>query len=644
MKHFSLPKDGGLREEELPKGILHSYEKIPTEIFDEAVTASEKIADIIAKAISDHRKAGLPRLFKLGFSSGNTPKTLFPILVARYEAGELSFEDVEVFGIDEYYPCERDSAKSRNTVLMDLLIRKVNFRKENVHILDATLPKDKISDYCSEFEKSARGMDLLVIGIGEQGQVGFNEVGALETSRTHTVALSYKSRKIQSRFFNGEISVTPKSAITLGISTMMSARRVIMMAWGESKADVVRDIVEGEISPSCPASYFQKHDNITLYTEENSASKLVRAVAPWLVGPCRWSPKFIRKAVVWLCQRLHKPILKLTQADYLENSLGELLELYGPYHKINIDVFNDLQHTITGWPGGKPDADDSTRPVKSTPFPKKVLIFSPHPDDDVISMGGTFIRLVHQGHDVHVAYETSGDLAVHDDVVLQHMDAACQLGFGDRFDEVRRLIESKKPGEPEPKELLALKAAIRRSEARSADRSFGLNDKTNVHFLNLPFYESGGITKLPRTQADIDIIKELLLEIKPDQVYMAGDLADPHGTHRVCTEAALEAIGQLREEGNGWLDKTTIWLYRGAWMEWELGRVDMAVPLSPEEMIEKRHAIYRHISQKDIVPFPGDDPREFWQRAEERTQNTARLYDELGMAKYQAIEVFLKLR
>ena len=361
-----------------------------------------------------------------------------------------------------------------------------------------------------------------------------------------------------------------------------------------------------------------------------------------MVGSCEWTPKFIRKAVIWLCQKVNKPILKLSLQDYLENSLGELVELFGPYDKINIDVFNDLQHTITGWPGGKPNADDTTRPVCSSPFPKTVLIFSPHPDDDVISMGGTFIRLAHQGHNVHVAYQTSGDLAVHDDVVLQHMDAAYQLGFADKFDYAKELIKSKRHGQAEPKELLEIKGAIRRSEARSAVRSFGLDD-SHAHFLNLPFYESGGVAKFPRTQTDVDIIKKLIKELKPDQIYMAGDLADPHGTHRVCTEAALEAIEQLKEEGEKWLDNTNVWLYRGAWMEWELGRVDMAVPLSPDEVVEKRHSIFHHLSQKDIVPFPGDDPREFWQRAEERTQNTANLYNNLGMAEYQAIEVFLKL-
>ena len=429
----------------------------------------------------------------------------------------------------------------------------------------------------------------------------------------------------------------------MGIGTMLTAGRIMLMAWGEDKAEAVRAVVEGEMTSACPASLLQSHDHIRFFTDATGGSLLTRTVAPWLVGPCDWTPKLVRKAVVWLCQTVGKPILKLTEKDYLENSLGELLENYGTFDKVNIDVFNDLQHTITGWPGGKPGADDRSRPVSALPYPKTVLIFSPHPDDDVISMGGTFIRLVSQGHDVHVAYQTSGNVAVHDDVVLQHMDAAFQLGMADRFDDVKALVASKVAGEPEPRPLLELKGAIRRSEARSAVRSFGLDADRNVHFLDLPFYESGGIKKKPRTQADVDIIKDLIRRLRPDMVFMAGDLADPHGTHRVCTEAALEALDQLRAEGESWLAETHVWLYRGAWMEWEPGRVDMAVPLSPDEVVLKRHAIFRHLSQKDIVPFPGEDPREFWQRAEERTQNTARLYDQLGMAEYQALEVFLKL-
>ena len=639
MKHFTLPKDGGLIEAGLPDGILHGYERIKAKIYDESRKASYAVADIITNSIND---AG-GRKFRLGLSTGSTPTSLYNELARRYAAGKVSFKNVEVVSIDEYYPCAEANRQSRNHRLHESLLDKVDIPAENILIPKVDVPQKEVSRFCAQFDELARGLDLLVIGVGEQGQVGFNEAGSRENSRTRTVRLSYKSRKRQARNFNGDIAATPAAAITIGIGTMLSAKKIILMAWGEGKAEAVHAIVEGEPSEACPASLLQKHEDISFYVDETAASLLTRVVAPWLVGPCEWSKKFIRGAVVWLCQKVHKPILKLTEKDYLENNLGELIEKYGPFHKINIEVFNDLQHTITGWPGGKPNADDSTRPVPATPYPKTVLIFSPHPDDDVISMGGTFIRLVSQGHDVHVAYETSGNVAVHDDVVLQHMDCAYQLGFADKFDEVKALVDSKIPGDPEPRALLDIKAAIRRSEARGAVRSFGLNDKTNAHFLNLPFYESGGVKKMPRTQADVDIIKKLVSDLKPDMIFMAGDLADPHGTHRVCTEAALEALDQLREEGCDWLSGTHVWLYRGAWMEWELGRVDMAVPISPDEMIKKRHSIFRHLSQKDIVPFPGDDPREFWQRAEERTQNTARLYDELGMAEYQAIEVFLKL-
>ena len=642
MKHFSLPKDGGLILEGLPSDLLHADQKVFTDVYTEPSAASEVIADKVIAAIKAFQQDHPGELFRLGLSTGASPVSLYKWLSRRCSEGQVSFKDVAVYSIDEYYPVSPEAKQSRNCRMHEALLDNIDILPENIHIPDGSTPGDQVSHYCAAFDRSARGLDLLVIGIGEKGQVGFNEAGVSEKSRTRTVLLPYSSRKIQARNFNGELKSTPKNAITMGISTMMSAKKVYLMAWGEKKAEAVRRIVEGEVCAECPASFFQHHDNVRMFVDETAGSLLSREVAPWLIGPCEWTPKFRRKAVVWLCQKVGKPILKLTQQDYLQNSLEELLELHGPYDKINIEVFNDLQHTITGWPGGKPNADDSTRPVASDPFPKTVLIFSPHPDDDVISMGGTFIRLVHQGHKVHVAYETSGDLAVHDDVVIQHMDAARELGFEDRYDEVRGIIASKVPGAPEPKELLAIKAAIRRSEARGADRSFGLED-SHVHFLNLPFYESGGVTKLPRTQVDIDIIKALMNDLKPDQIYMAGDLADPHGTHRVCTEAALEALEQLREEGADWIGNCHVWLYRGAWMEWELGRVDMAVPLSPDEVVEKRHAIYHHLSQKDIVPFPGDDPREFWQRAEERTSNTARLYDELGMAEYQAIEVFLKL-
>ena len=513
-KHFTLPYEGGLIDKNLPKGILHNYEKIWTEIYPESRPASYAVADLIVDGIKATPEG---RLFRLGLTTGATPTSLYNELARRYQAGQVSFRNVEVVSIDEYYPCSKDAIQSRNHRLHETLLDKIDIRKENIHIPDGTVPQELVSTYCAEFDKLARNLDLLVIGVGEQGQVGFNEAGSNEKTRTRTVRLSYKSRKRQAKNFNHDITATPQSAITMGIGTMLTAGRIVLMAWGEDKAKAVKAIAEGEMTSACPASLLQRHDHIHFFVDETAASLLTRVVAPWLVGPCDWTPKFVRKAVVWLCQTVGKPILKLTEKDYLENSLGELLEQFGPYDKINIDVFNDLQHTITGWPGGKPgaEAEDATRPVSAKPFPKTVLIFSPHPDDDVISMGGTFIRLASQGHDVHVAYETSGNVAVHDDVVLQHMDAAFQLGFADKFDEAKALVDSKRPGEPEPRALLEMKGAIRRSEARGAVRSFGLNDNTNAHFLNLPFYESGGIKKNPRTQADVDIIKELISNLKP---------------------------------------------------------------------------------------------------------------------------------
>ena len=556
----------------------------------------------------------------------------------------MSFKRVEVFSLDEFYPIKSDAQQSRSYRIKEELLNRIDILPENVHLIDGDIPLERLSKYCMDYDRKARNIDLMVIGMGEQGQIGFNEAGSYAKSVTRMVQLSHQSRKMQASNFYGSEN-TPRMAITMGLSTVMSAKRIILMAWGEDKAEVIHKVVEGEPTRLIPASLLQNHAAIEAVVDAPAAEMLTVKKAPWLVGPCDWTPRMVRKAVVWLCEMVKKPILKLTYNDYLENSLGELLEAVdASYDKVNIKVFNDLQHTITGWPGGKPNADDSTRPVPSTPYPKRVIVFSPHPDDDVISMGGTFIRLVEQGHDVHVAYETSGNVAVHDDVVMQHIDTARELGFGDRVAEIAGIIASKKKNEPEPRELLDIKGAIRRAEARAAVRSFGLNADTNAHFLNLPFYETGGIKKGERTDRDIEIITELLQQVKPHQIYLAGDLADPHGTHRVCTEAVLEAIYRLRDKGEEWLNECVVWLYRGAWMEWEIGMVDMAVPLSPDELIKKRHAIYRHLSQKDIVPFPGEDSREFWQRAEERTQNTARLYDLLGMAEYQAIEVFVKMK
>ena len=635
---YTLPKDGGLITTGIPRDIICRYEKVPTHIFDTEYKGVQHVADQIVAAINAHSGTSP---FMLGLTTGRTPLGLYRELVARHREGKVSFKHVAVVSLDEFYPITPQHQQSRNFRIHEELLNHIDILPENIHIPDGTVPVSDISDYCKQYDEIASKVDYMIIGIGEQGQLGFNEPGSYGKSRTRLVQLSLNSRKVQSKFFSQEKEV-PTMAITMGIGTIMKAKKIVVMAWGEHKAEVVQKVVEGEGTEQIPASLLQAHPDIEVVIDEFAGEKLARVESPWVVGACEWSKKLVRKAVIWLCNKVEKPILKLTYQDYMKHSLSDMLDSLGKtYDKVNIEVFNDLQHTISGWPGGKPNADDSTRPVPSSPFPKRVLIFSPHPDDDVISMGGTFIRLVEQGHDVHVAYETSGNVAVYDDVVVQHMDTAREIGLEDRYDEVRRIIANKVEGEPEPRALLNLKGAIRRAEAKAAVRSFGLNDETNAHFLNLPFYETGGIKKGELGQADIDIVVKLLREVKPHQIYAAGDLTDPHGTHRVCIEAVLGAWELVQHDD--WAKECHIWLYRGAWQEWDLGMVDMAVPLSPDELIKKRHAIFRHLSQKDIVPFPGEDHREFWQRAEDRTQNTARQYDKLGMAEYQAIEVFVRM-
>ena len=638
---YSLPKDGGLNMEATPADFFHRYEKINASVFPTETEGVAYVADTIVSMIRNHDTSGSAGVFSLGLSTGRTPLGLYRELARRCEAGEVSFSNVAVYSLDELYPIKASAQQSRNYRIHEDFLSHIDIRPENIHIPDGTVPEKEASDYCKEYERSIDHIDLMVVGTGMQGQIGFNEPGSSEQSRTRLVKLTYATRESLSGMFH-DFGDVPKMAITMGLGTIMKSRRIILMAWGDEKSSIVRKIVEGDISRQVPATALQNHDNIEIVVDDNAAQELTREQTPWLVGPCTWTRKFTRKAVAWLCGEVRKPILKLTYQDYIEHSLGQLVDSCGPYDKINIEVFNDLQHTITGWPGGKPNADDSTRPVPSAPYPKRVLIFSPHPDDDVISMGGTFLRLVDQGHDVHVAYHTSGNVAVYDDVVMQMVDTGRELGLGDRMKHVRELIASKKVGEPEPVELREIKASIRRAEARAACRLFGVDEDRNAHFLNMPFYETGGIKKGQLTQADIDIIIALLHEVKPHLIFAAGDLSDPHGTHRVCFDALIEAFHQVRDED--WYRDCHIWLYRGAWQEWGIDKIDMAVPLSPGEMLKKRHAIYRHLSQKDIIPFAGSDTREFWQRAEERTQNTASIYDSLGMAEYQAIEAFVNIK
>ena len=641
-RNYKLNKPGGLKPGADPADIIRKFEKVYTNIFTSESSGSMYVAREIENCIREKQKFG--ELCILGITTGKSPVGVFRALVEIHKKENLSFRNVVVFSLDEFFPISPKEQQSRNWLIHESLLDHVDILPENIHIPDSTLPLDKVAAFCRDYEAKIEeygGLDLLFLGTGVQGQLGFNEPGSYTNTRTRLVALGNESRQAVSSIFYG-IDNVPRKAITMGLGTILKAKRIILMAWGEEKATVIKDIVEGEENSATPATCLQKHPNIEVVVDEGASQELTRVKTPWLVGTCLWPERFIRTAVLWLCRKVDKPILKLTYQDYIDNRLGQLLEATGQtYDMINIQVFNDLQHTISGWPGGKPNADDSTRPERATPYPKRVLIFSPHPDDDVISMGGTFIRLIAQGHDVHVAYQTSGNIAVLDDIVLQTLDTARECGFVDRYNEVQEIINNKKKGEAEPIELRRLKGSIRRAEAKAACRQMGLTDPSHVHFLNLPFYETGGVKKGLLTDKDIQIVVDLLREIKPHQIYAAGDLSDPHGTHRDCIEAVLAAMEVVQDEE--WVKECRLWLYRGAWQEWDLDMVDMAVPLSPDEVIQKRHAIYRHLSQKDIVPFPGEDKREFWQRAEERNQNTARLYDKLGMAEYQAIEVFVRL-
>ena len=626
-------------DSEIELTALRRQEKIDTRVYETAGEGADFIVEKIAKYIARFIERRGKCVLALG--AGNSTHIVYNALIKKYKEGVIDFDKVVVFNISEFFPLRPDGP-STLTRLHQVFLDQVNVRPENIHSIDPATTKEAMSEYCNAYEQQIAdegGIDVALCEIAPNGAIAFNEPGSQPTSYCRLVLLGNEMRHKVEKDYNCDD--VPTTAITLGLSNFISARRLLCMAWGENNANIIKEVVEGPATNAVPASLLQGHPHVKVVTDLAGAEELTRISQPWKVTSCDWNDKLMRRAIVWLSNQTGKPILKLTDKDYNDWGLGELLALYGSAYNVNIKIFNDLQHTITGWPGGKPDADDTTRPAPSAPFPKRVVIFSPHPDDDVISMGGTFIRLVQQGHDVHVAYQTSGNVAVHDDVVLQNIDTSRELGFGDRFAEAERIIASKRKGEPEPRALLDIKGAIRRAEARAAVRSFGLNPDTNAHFLNMPFYETGGIKKGSLAERDIALIVDLLRRVRPHQIYAAGDLADPHGTHRICTEAVLEALDVVRSDD--WLRECHLWLYRGAWLEWDLGMVDMAVPLSPDEMLMKRHAIYRHLSQKDIMPFPGSDTREFWQRAEERTQHTAQLYDALGMAEYQAIEVFVKM-
>jgi glucosamine-6-phosphate deaminase len=439
-------------------------------------------------------------------------------------------------------------------------------------------------------------------------------------------------------------------AITMGISTILKSRKIVLMAWGEAKAPVIQKAVEKEVTEDIPASLLQTHDDCVYILDEPAASELTRIKYPWLTGECEWSASMIKRAVINLALKLNKPVLSLTNNDYNDNGLNDLLTEKGDAYEINLQVFYLLRDSITGWPGGKPSEKRASHPERHEPFPKTSLIFSPHPDDDIISMGGTFMRLHNQGHQVHVAYQTSGNIAVTDEFVTRFLDFA--VGFENMFEmdhsksraileEATAFIAQKKSSEKDTEDIRAIKGLIRRCEAKATCKYVGLKDE-QIHFQNLPFYETGTIEKNPMGEADILQTMELLEKIKPHQIFCAGDFADPHGTHKVCFDVVITALQRLKATGSEWLKDCWLWLYKGAWQEWDITEIEMAIPMSPEQVIKKRNGIFIHQSQKDTVPFQGSDDREFWQRAEERNANTAKLYAQLGLTQYAAMEAFVK--
>jgi glucosamine-6-phosphate deaminase len=624
------------------------FEKIPVHIFDAAQSGSIYVAQQIAELIRD--KAARGDVAVLGLATGSSPTRVYEELVRMHREEGLSFRNVVTFNLDEYYPIDPASLQSYVRFMNEYLFDHVDIDRENVNVPDGTVARDTVYDYCTEYEQKIMevgGIDIQILGIGRTGHIGFNEPGSKQNSITRLITLDHITRIDAASDFFGEENV-PRKAITMGVGTILKARRVFLMAWGEGKAKVIQQTVEGDITDSIPATFLQLHPQTEFILDEASSAQLTRFKTPWLVGHVDWDDKLIRKAVVWLCQKVDKPILKLTDMDYNEHGMSDLINDHGPAYSININVFNQLQRTITGWPGGKPNADDSNRPERAQPFPKRVVIFSPHPDDDVISMGGTFIRLVDHGHEVHVAYQTSGNIAVFDDDAIRFADFVTDYSdtFGlaesqatELFRRVSESLKNKQPGEVDSEEVKTIKGLIRRGEAKAGCRYVGIPDE-NAHFLDLPFYETGTVRKKPLGEEDIKITMDLLRKIKPHQIYAAGDLSDPHGTHRVCLAAVMEAVRRLQHED--WMKDCWVWLYRGAWQEWDVDQIEMAVPLSPGELLRKRRAIFKHQSQKDRPLFPGSDPREFWQRADDRTRGTAELYDKLGMAEYEAIEAFVR--
>lgn len=625
-----------------------SFEKINVQQYATAAEASVQVAHEIAALIKDKQAKGQRAV--LGLATGSTPKKVYKELVRLHREGDLSFHNVIAFNLDEYFPIQPIAWQSYKRFMKENLFDHIDIDQQDCHLPDGTVPQELMKVHCEQYEKlieDAGGIDFQLLGIGRNGHIGFNEPGSHNSSVTRLITLDISTRLDAAPEFGGTTNV-PKKAITMGVSTILKAKKIVLLAWGENKAGIIQQAVEGAVSELVPASYLQAHSDVKFVIDDACAVELTRNKAPWLTDTVMWDQQMIKKAVTHLALTVNKPILKLTNNDYNENGLSDLLALYGQAYDINIDVFNWLQHTITGWPGGKPNADDTNRPERATPHKKRVLLFSPHPDDDIISMGGTFQRLVDQGHEVHVAYQTSGNIAVADDEAFRFIQFV--LDFNKQFniannestvlyEKAARFLKTKAKGEKDIDELRFVKGIIRRGEALNTCRYTGVPDE-QAHFLNMPFYETGLVEKKPLGEADYEIIMNLIEKVQPHQVYAAGDLADPHGTHKVCLDAILEAMKRLKQKDN--MKDCWLWLYKGAWAEWDIHQIEMAVPLSPDQVLKKRAGIFKHQSQKDGVVFQGSDSREFWQRAEERNKATADLYNQLGLAEYAAMEAFVR--
>ena len=629
--------------------MLESFEKVPVQIYTTPVEGSNAVAAEIANLIKEKQAKNLPCV--LGMATGSTPIYLYKELVRLHKEEGLSFKNVITINLDEYYPISKDAYQSYWSFMHRHLFDLIDIDPANIHLPNGEWTKDTLKESCIAYEQTIEkvgGIDFQILGIGKNGHIGFNEPGSSFHSKTRVIHLDQQTRIANTYEFQ-DLNKVPKLAITVGISSIMKAKKIVLLAWG-NKADIVAKAIEADATEQVPASVLQNHDHCTFVIDELAAAELTRNKSPWLTGETDWTPAMIKKAVIGLAIKLDKTILSLTANDYTENSLSDLLVLKDSVYEINLQVFYMLRDSITGWPGGKPNAVIPAHPERSAPHPKKVLIFSPHPDDDIISMGGTFMRLHDQGHDVHVGYQTSGNIAVTDEFVTRFLDFA--VGFEDMFGmdnkksqeilaEARAFLADKKTDQLDTSEIRAIKGLIRRCEAKATCRYVGIKDE-NYHFLNLPFYETGAIDKKPMGEEDIQITMELLKKLKPHQVYCAGDLADPHGTHKVCLEVIFESLRRLKDSGESWVKDCWVWLYKGAWQEWDISEIEMAVPMSPDQVMKKRFGIFIHQSQKDSVPFQGTDAREFWQRAEIRNANTADLYAKLGLTKYAAIEAFVR--